>query len=938
LPARAAVWLSGPWGLGLMLAALTFVVFWPVVNCEFINFDDPEYVTENPHVLAGPTWRSLLWCWRADYASNWHPLTWLSHILDVGLFGRSPAGPHLVNLPFHTANTVLVYVVLKRLTHAQWPSAMVAAFFGWHPLHVESVAWISERKDVLSAFFFMLTLWAYVRHVEKSAVRSQWSVASDAESEACPGQKGLQTTGHGPRTTHPAPIFHPPSSNFYFLSLAFFALGLMSKPMLVTVPFVLLLLDYWPLGRFGRKTQDARRKTFFPLLFEKTPFFVLSALSCVTTYWAQAKGESVSSLADLSVRLRLENALLAYARYLGKTFWPTDLAIFYPHPGQWPWPAVAGASLLVAGVSAAALWWGRRRPFLVTGWFWFAGTLVPVSGLVQVGRQSMADRYTYVPLIGLFIVAAWAATEVTARGRCFGPWRVLSAITGGLVLLVCAVQTRVQLRYWRSTETVFAHALAVTQNNDVACNNLGAWLEEQGRADEALDYFSRALRVAPNDTGTLNNMALALANKGRLPEAINCCRHALELDPGDKAALNTLGIALTRRGGTEEAIETFRRALELDPDYPKARNNLGLALARQGRFAEAMECYHQALQINPNDVEALNNLGIALARVGRRAEALDSFGRAVEIAPDFADALNNLGVALVAKGRRDEAVEHFRRALRSKPNDPEALNHLGNALADTGNAEEAIACFRQALQINPNSAEALNNLAYFLARRGQVAEAISCYRKVTQLNTNDARAFFNLSSLLAGENQVEEAIEELQRAVRLDPKLTEARNNLGGMLASQKRYGAAIAQFQEVLRLKPDDAGAHFNLGKALALKGRVEEALKHYRRAQQLAPDDLETASNLAWLLATARDGGLRDGAEAVRLAQMAERLSGGKDAGALDALAAALAEKGRFAEAVPAAQRALEAAQATGQSNLAAEIQARLKLYNQGQPFRAP
>src|ERR1035437_7445573 len=474
--------LSNPVWLCLLLAAVTLAVYWPVTRYDFVNYDDPDYFFSNHHVLAGVTAGNVVWAFTTGHASNWHPLTWLSLMLDAEFFGKGPAGPHFTNLVFHAANAVLLFLLLWRLTAATWRSGFVAALFALHPLHVESVAWISERKDVLSTFFGLLALWAYARYVEKSKVQC------------------------------------PKSKVFYGLTLLFFAFSLMSKPMLVTLPFLMLLLDYWPLKRF----------TILRLVREKMPFFMLSVASCVVTFIVQQKGGAVVKLARIPMTGRIENAFVAYARYLDKTLWPASLANPYPHPGHWEFPLMIYSVVLVAGLSAIAVLFARRFPFFFTGWFWFVGTLVPVIGLVQVGGAAMADRYSYLPLVGLFVILAWGGGELWLQ-RCWPkPFIVLVA---GLLLVAGAWQTRIQVGYWQNTETLFQHALAVTQNNIVACNKLGSFYSRQGRMTEAMDYYARALQINPDDADVLYDLGNAFAQRGDWDNAISSYRHALQVTP-----------------------------------------------------------------------------------------------------------------------------------------------------------------------------------------------------------------------------------------------------------------------------------------------------------------------------------------------------------------------------------------------------------------------
>ncbi|MES1180725.1 MAG: hypothetical protein ABUL66_02560, partial [Verrucomicrobiota bacterium] len=427
--------MSRPRLVALLLALATLLVYLPVTRNGFVNFDDGDYVTGNRLVKDGLTWAGIRWAFTTFHASNWHPLTWLSHMLDCQLFGLSPGAHHCVNVLWHAANTVLLFVLLLRLTSSLWPSAFVAALFAWHPLHVESVAWVAERKDVLSTCFALLTLLAYTRYAQ--------STTSDRRQVA----GGFSSSFF---------ILH---SSFY-LALVCFALGLMAKPMLVTLPFVMLLLDYWPLKRFS---VSAFRFYRFPLLLEKLPFFLLAAVSCVITYRAQDAGASVASLERVPLHLRLENSLVSYPAYLLKTIWPANLAVIYPLPKEIPGIAAATAAAVLIFFSTVVARARQRSPYLLVGWLWFLGTLVPVIGLVQVGSQSMADRYTYFPLIGVFIAAAFGVHALAVRFQ----FPKLAAAAAGLTLTACVGLAENQLRHWRDSESLFAHAVAVTKNNDV---------------------------------------------------------------------------------------------------------------------------------------------------------------------------------------------------------------------------------------------------------------------------------------------------------------------------------------------------------------------------------------------------------------------------------------------------------------------------------------
>jgi Flp pilus assembly protein TadD len=577
----------------------TMILYWQTASHDFVNYDDDKYVVRNPQVQAGLTKESFLWAFTTGHASNWHPLTWLSHMLDVQLFGLNPKGHHLVNVFFHVLNTVLLFLVLNRLTNAVWRSGFIAALFAFHPLHVESVAWIAERKDVLSTFFWMLTLWAYLLYVEK---------------------RGLGR---------------------YLIVFLLLALGLMAKPMLVTLPFVLLLLDYWPLKRmrFGKAAATETKKPsralepkmqrtdFFSLLLEKLPLFLPVAASSVVTYLVQKRWESLPFMD------RVSNAIVSYVKYLSMMIWPSDLAVLYLHPvGQIPLWKVIGAAVILVGISYLLIYVARRWRFLAVGWLWYLGTLVPVIGIVQVGSQAMADRYTYVPLIGLFIVVAWGVPELLSKWR---HRRIALSAAGVLVLLLCGTLTWSQIRHWKDSVTLWEHATQVTENNWVAHTNLGAVLSDQGRIDEAVAHYQEVIRIDPLSPSARFNLAAALAKGDRI----------------------------------DEALKLYNEAVEMRPDYPEAHNNLGNILADQGKIDEAIVHYTEAIRFNPNYSEAYNNLGLALLTKGKIDEAIQNFSAALRLNPNSPAAHFNIGLALERKGSLSEAIIHYGEALRLKPND-----------------------------------------------------------------------------------------------------------------------------------------------------------------------------------------------------------------------------------------------------------------------------
>ena len=576
---------------------------------------------------------------------------------DCTLFGLNASLHYSVNVLFHTANVVLLLLLLFRLTGDLWPCAFVAALFAWHPLHVESVAWVSERKDVLSTFFALLALLAYVRHV-RAVTSGTWQVTGTEKAAPAPARSRF--------------TFHV--SRFYWLALVFFALGLMSKPMLVTLPFVMLLLDYWPLRRisnfkFQISSSDGKSSILNPQLsavLEKWPFFLLTAASCVVTFLAQRAGEAVVALEKVPPGFRLENALTAYARYLLKTFRPADLAVIYPLPREIPWIAAAAAAAVLIFISAA-IWPARkRRPYLLVGWLWFLGTLVPVIGLVQVGGAALADRYTYFPLVGLFLAVAFGVRDLAARFQFLKPAVITAAV---LVLAGCLVLTENQLRCWRDSESLFRHTLAVTGDNDVARVNLGVALEQQGKINEALAEYREAARLAPGRYQIHNNLGNLLDNLGQPEAALAEYREAVRLNPKLPALHDGVGIVLAELGRFDEAMSEFTNAARLDPAYPWPHFQMGEALLKQGRDAGAIDRFREALRLDPDNFKILAHIARVLAadekpeiRDGQTALVLAAKANALTggAQPLVLDAL---AMACAETGHFDDARETVQKAI-----------------------------------------------------------------------------------------------------------------------------------------------------------------------------------------------------------------------------------------------------------------------------------
>jgi tetratricopeptide (TPR) repeat protein len=631
------------------LLCAIFAAYAPVYHFGFVNFDDPDFGPENPHVRGGLTLDGAIWAFTSSYAANWVPLTWLSHMADWSLFGFQSGAHHLTNVLLHALSTLLLFGVLYQMTGERWPSALVAFLFGLHPLHVESVAWIAERKDVLSGLFWFLTIWAYVRYAER------------------------------------------PGAVRYAVLLAAFAMGLLAKPMLVTLPFVLLLLDAWPLRRAA------------VLVREKAPLFALAVGASLATYLVQRGGGAVISLNSISLGERVANAIVSYWAYLWQMVWPMRLAVFYPFPEKLSWPVAAACAVVVVGITLLLVRMFRRAPFLLVGWLWYLGTLVPVIGLVQVGEQARADRYTYVPLVGIFVMVAWSVAAVVRRWPRT-KWATCGVL--GAIGVACLVLTRMQVGYWKDSESLFRHAIDVTQGNYVAYNNLGVVERDRHRLTQAIGDYQEALRIRPSSLEAHNNLSEALLKEGRLDEATVQISETLRLKPDSAEGHVNLGAVLDKRGELDAAMSEYREALRLAPENAVAHSGLGGVLADLGRTEEGLREMREGVRLRPEYADGYYSLGWLLATQGRAAEAIPNFQEAIRLDPDDTEAHYNLGTALSAEDRLAEAMVEFRTALRLRPDYANAHLNLGKALANSGRMEEAAAEFSEALRADPNLKEA----------------------------------------------------------------------------------------------------------------------------------------------------------------------------------------------------------------------------------------
>ena len=624
------------------LALATLAVYWQVCNYDFIKYDDDVYVTDNYHVTSGLSVPNIRWAFTTPHAGNWLPLTWLSFMLDCQLFGPNPGWMHLVNLLLHIANTLMLFAVLKKMTGSLWPSAFVAALFALHPLHVESVAWITERKDVLSTLFLLLTLAAYVSYVRR------------------------------------------PGLVRYLLTVLLFTLGLLAKPMLVTLPFLLLLLDYWPLERFAapRAVKTAaipdRRRVLYRIIIEKIPFLVLSAVSSVITFIVQKGSGAVLDVNTLSLQKGVANAFLSYAKYIGKMFWPQNLAVFYPLDiADIPLWQIVLCVLLLLVISIFAVRFGRKHRYLPVGWFWFVGTLIPVIGLVQSGAQSLADRYTYISLTGLFIIIAFGADRLTAK---WNYRKYFLSLLAAVVLGAASVCTSLQLKFWQNSITLFQRAVDVTSNNFLIYNNFANVLGKMGKLNQSLEYLNKALALRPNSAEIHNNLGNAFRELGKVDQAIEHYKEAVKYKPDLADAHFNLGIALSKKGNFNEAVAEYQKALAIEPANADTLSELGLVYAQQGKLDQAFDCYNKAIVIEPANIIAHGRLGLALAEQGKIDDAIREFRTVLKARPDDVEMYCNLGILLERQNKTDQAIEQYRRALQIKPDDSKARKLLDAAL------------------------------------------------------------------------------------------------------------------------------------------------------------------------------------------------------------------------------------------------------------------
>jgi protein O-mannosyl-transferase len=705
----------------LLLAAAIFIVYWQVIDFDFA-FDDFLYVTDNHTIIRGITFTGIRWAFSTFYAANWHPLTWISHMLDVQLFGMNPGMHHLSNVIFHILNTFLLFFVLQKMTGALWRSAAVATLFALHPLHVESVAWISERKDVLSTFFWLLTMVGYYWYVQNRSFKR------------------------------------------YLLVVFIFILGLLSKPMLVTLPFALLLLDFWPLNQLGGDVQiecigsnQSRDKVGFSsrwrqlqlLIREKTPLIILAIISSGVTYYAQKNGGTVTSLEHLHFSTRLTNSVISYTGYLGKMLLPIHLAVLYPYPDSVHLIEIIISLLIILFITFTTLLFAKQLPYLLVGWFWYLGTLIPVIGIVQVGLQSMADRYTYIPLVGIFIMIVWGLADLLAH------WQYRQLATGMFTppLLIFLMWTSwVQVSYWKNSETLFTHTLELTKNNYLAHNNLGIALFHLGDVQAAIGQYQDSLKINPHYEPAHFNLGRALAEERRLDEALDQFMECIKTNPQDGAIYNSLGNIMLVKGNVDKAIKYYTKALQIDSHQERAYYNLGNIYFRKGNIKKAIGYFINAIHEKPGYVEAI-------------------------------DALKN---AITAQKNIEDLILRIKETIKSEPNNTILIIKLGDIYRQQDNYDEAIAEYRKALSIKTNFIEAMYRLVLVYSDCNEFTKALNMLQNIRLIQPGNPEVYYNIACIYAKQNMRDKSIECLKQSIekgfhnweliKRDPDLANIRN------------------------------------------------------------------------------------------------------------------------------------------------------------------
>jgi len=846
--------------LGLVLACVA--VYGQTLWFSFVNYDDNLYILETPQVQAGLTLKGIVWAFVTEKALYFHPLTWISLMLDCSLYGLHAGGHHITNLLFHAGGTVFLFLALRLMTGALWPSAAVAALFAVHPLNAESVAWVAERKGVLSGFFWMLALYTYGLYVRRGGKLRYAAVA-----------------------------------------LAF-AGGLMSKPMVLTLPCALLLLDLWPLGRlnFADPPAVTARKAV-RLVVEKIPLFMLTALSVLSTLIMQSRGHNIDVEGKISLATRVANAIVVYALYLVKTVCPTGLAAFYPYPDSRPLWQVGGAFLVLAAITAICLLQARRRPYLIAGWAWYLGTFALVIGIIRIGDFSHADRYTYLPMVGVFWMLVWGLVDLAAALKV--PRRAVAAAgcTAIAALTVCGF---IQTAYWRNDWTLFSHAVDVGEESCTAYSNMGMAAKEQGRIEDAKKYLKKSLELNPKFVAPINHLGLIAMDEGHLDEAAAYMKQVLDLNSKEVNALNNLALIYMQQGRNNEAETCLTKAIELRPDDTNALNNLGKLYRDMGRYEDARTALNKALGLKPGHANALINLGAVALSEKKYDEARSCLNKALSAEPGNLSALTTLSEVAEAQGLHDEAQQYLAKAQEMNPNNATALYNLGKTAMDKGRYEEAKTYLQKALAADPKSTAALNGLGMIAVNQGRFDEAVPHLKKALEVDPKNVEVLYNLGLAAKGQKQYDEAKACLNKVLELDPKNVKALNNLAVLAMEQGNNDEAVAFLKKALEIKPDHVNALTNLGKIEMDKKAYDEAKTYLKKAIELDPKTVPARLNLGLCLLNQEQN--EEAAAAFRkVLEMDPQYIR-----AMRPLAAALAKLGRQEEADSLIKKATELEQA--------------------------
>jgi tetratricopeptide (TPR) repeat protein len=669
----------------LLLILITIAIYYRVANFEYITFDDDLYVYDNTHIKDGLTFQNMLWSLTTSHAYNWHPLTWISLYVDSQFFGSTPGVHHLVNVFFHISNSLLLLLILVCMTKKFWSSIIVAGLFALHPLHVESVAWISERKDVLSTLFWMLTMISYYRYVSY------------------------------------------PKIGRYILVLLFFILGLLAKQMLVTLPFVLLLMDFWPLRRL--QFPESSKGDTLRIIAEKVPLFIFAMIFSFIIFLVQ-KNSAVYQLTTFPLDVRMANAIVSYLAYIKDMLWPFNLAIFYPHPRKIPLITTVLSGILLLSVTLIFLKYIQKFPFLAIGWFWYMGTLVPVIGIIQVGLQEKADRYTYIPLIGIFIIIAWGLSELLTK---FPNKKLIMSMVVSIILIMCVGASWVQVGYWKNSETLYTHAIRVTKDNYGAQCGLAGVLMDKGQTDEAIDHYRETIRIKPDYMLPRFNLGIILLNKGKYDEAIEQFQEIANHNPSPTPETHLyLGIALAAENKIDEAINHYYEALKMNPALTAGQFNLGYALLRKGKLDQAIMLIQNGLRTKPYEFNARIELGITFIKLNRVEEAIKQFSIATQINPRSEQAKAFLGNALLTKNNIKSLIRNLESQVDNAHLNTDKLYKLTILYSSIGQYDKSISCLQKVLSTQPENPDMYYNLACLYAREERLHDAVRCLQQAVE--------------------------------------------------------------------------------------------------------------------------------------------------------------------------------------------------------------